>query len=264
VERSIWFRAVGEKRKSRKYKEKKSEAFKMETMQNFANMINNKLEPQMRNHLKNVYGCVASATFVAAAGSYAHCNGIWEGGLLSGMGSLILLMLLAFSRNPEGKDDGMRFLYMNGLALCTGLSTGPLIEMVWDLDPSIVVSALMYTCVIFTCFTLSALIAPDGKYLALGGPLLSILSTMLLASILNIFIRSPTFAYMQLLVGLLVMSAFILYDTQMIMEKVRMGGKDYVWHSLTLFMDLVSIFKHILVLLADKEQGSRKKRNNSR
>lgn len=82
---------------------------------------------------------------------------------------------------------------------------------------------------------------------------------------MNIFFRSPGFAYIQLLLGLAVMSAFILYDTQMIMEKVRMGDKDYVWHSLTLFMDLASIFKHILVLLADKEQGSRnKKKNNSR
>jgi FtsH-binding integral membrane protein len=145
------------------------------------------------------------------------------------------------------------------------MSTGPLIEAVWDLDPSIVISALMYTCVVFTCFTLSALIAPDGKYLALGGPLLSVLSTMLIASIVNIFFRSYAFIYMQLVIGLIVMSLFVLYDTQLIMEKFRMGDKDYVWHAVTLFMDLVSIFKHILVLLADKEQSNRsKKRNNSR
>jgi FtsH-binding integral membrane protein len=70
---------------------------------------------------------------------------------------------------------------------------------------------------------------------------------------------------MQLILGLVVMSAFILYDTQMIMEKFRMGDKDYVWHSLTLFMDLASIFKHILVLLYDKEtnsSGNRKKKNS--
>jgi len=68
---------------------------------------------------------------------------------------------------------------------------------------------------------------------------------------------------MQLIVGLLVMSAFILYDTHLIMEKFRMGDRDYIWHALTLFMDLASIFKHILILLADKEQG-RKKRDNRR
>lgn len=235
----------------------------METLQNFATMMNNKLEPPMRSHLKNVYGSIASASLVAAVGAYIHMAGMWEGGLLSGLGSIVLITMLAFSRNPEGKDDAKRFMYLNGLALCTGLSTGPLIDAVWDLDPSIVVSALMYTFVVFTCFTLSALIAPDGKYLALGGPLLSVLSTMLIASIMNIFFRSHTFIFMQLILGLVVMSLFVLYDTQMIMEKFRMGDKDYVWHSVTLFMDLASIFKHILVLLADKEQSNRSKKKNS-
>jgi FtsH-binding integral membrane protein len=236
----------------------------METLQNFQNMINSKLEPPVRSHLKNVYACIASSTMVAAVGAYSHYNGIWEGGLLSGLGSAILLMMLAFSRDVDGKEGFKRFLYLNGLALCTGLSTGPLIETVWDINPSLVISALLYAFVIFTCFTISALIAPDGKYLALGGPLLSILSTMILVSILNIFFRSPTFIYMQLLIGLVVMSAFILYDTQMIMEKFRLGDRDYVWHSVTLFLDLASIFKHILVILADKEacSNNRKKKSN--
>jgi hypothetical protein len=43
-----------------------------------------------------------------------------------------------------------------------------------------------------------------------------------------------------------------------------MGDRDYVWHSLTLFMDLVSVFKHILVLLADKEQNNRNRKRSNR
>jgi FtsH-binding integral membrane protein len=58
------------------------------------------------------------------------------------------------------------------------------------------------------------------------------------------------------------MSAFILYDTHLIMEKFRMGDRDYIWHALTLFMDLASIFKHILVLLAEKEQSGRQKKRS--
>lgn len=78
------------------------------------------------------------------------------------------------------------------------MSTGPMIEVVWDIDPSIVISALLYTGIVFTCFSLSALIAPEGKYLALGAPLMSILSTMLFTSLLNIFIRSASIAYVSL------------------------------------------------------------------
>lgn len=231
----------------------------------FQHLFNNRLEPQMKTHLQRVYGSVATATVVASAGAAAHVFGFFEGGLLSGVGSLIFMMMLAFSPDYEGKD-GKRFAYLNGLALCTGLSTGPLIELVADIDPSIVVSALLYTFVIFTCFSFCALFARDGKFLFLGGPLLSVMSTMLLTSILNsLLFRSAFLAYVHIVLGVLVMSAFILYDTHLVMEKARRGDRDYVWHSVMLFVDLVSLFKHILVLLADKEQSNRnrnKKSNN--
>jgi FtsH-binding integral membrane protein len=236
----------------------------MDVLNQFQNLMNNRLDTRMKGHLQKVYGCIASASIVAAAGSACHVNGIWEGGILSGLGSLILMMMLAFSRNPEGKDDVKRFAYLNGLAFCTGLSTGPLIDHVWNvIDPSLVISALLYTCVIFTCFSLSALFATEGKFLALGAPIMSIMSTLLISSLLNMFIRSHTIAYIHLLLGLGLMSAFILYDTHLIMEKVRMGDMDYIWHSLTLFIDLASLFKHILVLLADKEQSNRSRNKRS-
>lgn len=73
-------------------------------------------------------------------------------------------------------------------------------------------------------------------------------------------IQVQFFFQIHLLMGLFVMSAFILYDTHLIMEKFRMGDRDYVWHSLTLFLDLATIFKHILVLLAEKEGAAKRKR----
>jgi len=219
----------------------------------------------MKTHLQKVYGSVASATVVASVGASAHVFGYFEGGLLSGLGSLIFMLMLAFSPDHDGKD-AKRFAYLNALALCTGLSTGPLVELVAQIDPSIVISALLYTFVIFTCFSFCALFARDGKFLFLGGPLMSVMTTMLLTSILNqLLFRSAALAYVHILLGVAVMSAFILYDTHLVMEKARRGERDYVWHAVMLFVDLVSLFKHILVLLADKEQSNRnrnKKSNN--
>jgi len=226
-------------------------------------MFNDKLDPRMQAHLRNVYGSIASATLCAAFGTVVHVNGYWEGGILSGLGSLVLMLMLAFSRNGEGKDEGKRFAYLNGLAFCSGLSVGPLVELVWDINPAVVISALMYTCVIFGSFSLSALLAREGKYLFLGGPIMSVVSVMLVSSIINMMVRSSTIAYIHLLLGLAVMSAFILYDTHLMMEKVRMGDRDYIWHALSLFLDLISLFKHILVLLADKEQSNQRRNKKS-
>ena len=57
--------------------------------------------------------------------------------------------------------------------------------------------------------------------------------------------------------GLLLFCGFILYDTQLIIERRRRGDKDYVWHSLMLFVDFVDVFRHILVILMQKEVGFR-------
>ena len=48
------------------------------------------------------------------------------------------------------------------------------------------------------------------------------------------------------------MCGFVLYDTQLIIEKRRIGDKDFVWHSVDLFIDFVNIFRYLLIILAQK------------
>ena len=53
-----------------------------------------------------------------------------------------------------------------------------------------IMQALLGTSVVFACFSLSALYAPRGHYLYLGGTLFSALSTLFWLSLLNIFFGS--------------------------------------------------------------------------
>lgn len=48
------------------------------------------------------------------------------------------------------------------------------------------------------------------------------------------------------------MAGFILFDTQMIMEKRRAGSTDCIRHSMDLFFDLVSVFRRLLIILTQK------------
>jgi len=61
------------------------------------------------------------------------------------------------------------------------------------------------------------------------GTLMSILGWMMIASLLNIFFRSQLIFQANLYIGLAVFCVFVLYDTQLIIEKRRMGDEDYVW-----------------------------------
>merc|ERR1712020_496371 len=103
------------------------------------------------------------------------------------------------------------------------------------------------------CFTGAALFAPDGKYLYLGGTLLSL-------GFLNIFFRSQLLFQAHLYIGLAIFCGFIMFDTQVIIRKARNGDKDFIAHSLDLFIDFVQIFRKVLILLMQKDERDNKKR----
>ena len=57
------------------------------------------------------------------------------------------------------------------------------------------------------------------------------------------------------------MCGFVLYDTQKIVEKSRNGDRDFILHAMDLFIDFLSIFKRLLVILMDKESQNKRNRN---
>merc|ERR550519_842089 len=128
------------------------------------------------------------------------------------------------------------------------------------INPSVVPSAFMLTSIVFACFTGAALMAPDGKYLYLGGSLLSGVSSLIFLSFLNIFFRSQLLFQAHLYLGLAIFCGFIMFDTQYIIEKARHGNRDFIAHSLDLFIDFIQIFRKIVILLMQKEDRNQKKR----
>lgn len=222
-----------------------------------------KLDPRLRQHLSKVYGCLAATCTAATVGSLIHLSGIWEAGILSGLIALVLVLGLAFTPD-NGKNFIQRFGMLMALGTFTGHSLGLLLEMVIYINPAIVVTALVGTTTLFACLTAAAFFAKRGKYLYLGGILMSALGTMALINLGNLFFRSYFVQDLSLYLGLFIMAGFVLFDTQMIMEKHQMGSNDFIAHSLDLFYDVINIFRRLLILLAQKEENNdrRKRRNN--
>lgn len=231
------------------------------TLNNFVDSFNNKFEPRVRSHLKNVYSSLTMCVLSAAGGAYIHMfTNILSGGgiLLSLLG--LGLALGVFMTPDNGKNRSARLAMLLGFAFFSGLGLGPLLDMAIQLNPSIVPSALMLTTVIFACFSAAALFAPDGKYLYLGGSLLSGLSTLIFLGFLNIFFRSQLLFQLHIYIGLAIFCGFIMFDTQVIILKARRGDTDFISHTLDLFIDFIQIFRKIVVLLMQKEDRNQKKR----
>lgn len=105
---------------------------------------------------------------------------------------------------------------------------------------------------IFVSFSISALLSKRCQWLYLGGILMSAMNAMLFISLTNLFFKFQMVTQVQLYIGLIVMSGFVIYDTQVIIEKNRMGSKDYIIHSLDLYLDFLNIFRNLLIILTHK------------
>jgi len=220
---------------------------------NFSN-----LDKSTRLHLKNVYACVALEIVAAALG--AAINVYFKSQVLHFLGIVgmfVFMFLTATSANTT--SAAVRLGYVNGLAACLGLESSYLIDYVIRVDPSIIVLAFAASAVVFVSFSLAALFAEKRSMLFLGGTLSTALTGLTLLGFANLFFRIPGLAMISVYASLGIFCLFVMYDTQLIVEKKRQGDGDYIWHSVDLFLDFIIIFKDLLVILTDKEQKKRRK-----
>jgi FtsH-binding integral membrane protein len=208
----------------------------------------------VKQHLKNVYSVFSMALLAAALGAYVHLyTRVLQAGLLTLIGSIVLLILL--STTPHSPlNTKKRLGYFLSFAGLAGVSLGPLLDAVIQINPSIIPTAFLGTAIIFICFSVSALMTNQKTFIYLGGMLFSGLFLISTLSLLNIFFGSRLLYDVNLYGGFLIFCGFVLFDTQMIIEKRRMGDTDYIWHCMDLFVDFIAIFKRLLIILAEKDR----------
>lgn len=232
----------------------RSKAWNVHSLMNFDH-----LSTRVQLHLRKVYSTLCVALLVSAVGVYAHIL-THLGGLLTSLAFVGVTMWLVSTPSFE---EGKRWNLLMAAAFLEGASVGTLIEQVLDRDPSIAVTALLGTVAIFACFSGAAVFAKRREYLFLGGLLSSLVSTMLMLRFGSlIFGGYSTTFNVELYGGLLIFLGYVLFDTQLIIERADKGDTDYVKHSLDLFMDFASIFVRILIILLknDKSREERRKR----
>jgi len=212
------------------------------------------ITPQIKQHLTNVYTTLAATILSAAIGSLVYLKTHFGGGPTFLLGIGLIIWLAMTPKHEMNKRLGI----LLGFGFVEGLSLGPLMYSLIQLDPTIITSAFIGTVCIFGCFSAAAYFAERRSYLYLGGMLGSALTIMTVLGLLNMFFRSVAIFNGLLYVGLLAFCGFVVFDTQLIIEKAAEGNKDYVWDSLELFLDFVSIFVRLAIILSKDKKKERR------
>ena len=88
--------------------------------------------------------------------------------LLGVLGSVVTSIWLC-TLELNARTQMKCFALLSATALFTGIYVSPIINLAIQVDPQIVMTALLLTTAIFVCFTLSALLTKQRTYLYLGG-----------------------------------------------------------------------------------------------
>lgn len=201
---------------------------------------------QLMSFLKATYQLFAGSLLAATAGAYIGLDMVsaiasWYWGLV------ILEFILLFALFAVKHKPGINLAVLFGFTFVSGLTITPLLASVFAMPAgaSIVAQAFLMTSVAFGGISMFAM-TTKRDFSGMGKMLFIALIILVVGSIANIFIGAPLLQLGIAMVGAVLFSAFILYDTQQI---IKGGFSTPVEAAIALYLDFFNLFISLLQIL---------------
>jgi len=201
---------------------------------------------ELMSFLKATYQLFAGSLLAATAGAYIGLDMVstiqsWYWGLV------ILEFVLLFGLFAVKNKPGINLAVLFGFTFVSGLTITPLLASVFAMPAgaSIVAQAFLMTSVAFGGISMFAL-TTKRDFSGMGKMLFIALIILVVGSISNIFIQAPLLQLGIAMVGAVLFSAFILYDTQQI---IKGGFSTPVEAAIALYLDFFNLFISLLQIL---------------
>lgn len=201
---------------------------------------------ELMSFLRATYQLFAGSLLAATAGAYIGLDMVttiasWYWGLV------ILEFVLLFGLFAVKNKPGINLAVLFGFTFVSGLTITPLLASVFAMPAgaSIVAQAFLMTSVAFGGISMFAL-TTKRDFSGMGKMLFIALIILIVGSISNIFIQAPLLQLGIAMVGAVLFSAFILYDTQQI---IKGGFSTPIEAAIALYLDFFNLFISLLQIL---------------
>ena len=120
-------------------------------------------------------------------------------------------------------------------------------------DPSVVLTAAAWTCAVTIAVSIYAC-TTKVDFTFLGAFLFASICLMLCFAIVLIFVNIRALHVIYCVLGVLVYSIYLIYDTQLVMGKfgIEYVMEDYIIAALMIYIDIIQIFLYILQMFGKK------------
>jgi len=143
--------------------------------------------------------------------------------------------------------QGLNLAALLGFGGITGMAIAPLVGLVAADSPTLVTQAFLTTAAAFVSLTAYTFISRRDFSFLKGFVWTGLIAMIVLGLSNYFFFASPLLALSLSGIGVLLFSAFILYDTSSILRDYP--NEEYIAAALTLYLDVFLLFQHILSLL---------------
>ncbi|WP_419257269.1 Bax inhibitor-1/YccA family protein [Campylobacter fetus] len=200
------------------------------------------LQSARATFVKQTYQLLTASLVAATAGAYIGVDYIKTFSWMLLIVEFALLFGLMFSK----KNPSLALVMLFGFTFVSGLTLGPVLNTYIGVGMgNIITQAFLMTAVAFGGLTVFAF-NTKKDFSAMGKMLFITLIVIVVASLLNLFFQSALLATVVAAIGAILFSAYILYDTQMI---IRGGYDSPVLAAVALYLDILNLFISLLQLL---------------
>lgn len=215
-----------------------------------------------QSHLLKMYSTIVVGSVVTVLGVTSFINGLFRvsNSLVTFFVGIALMFYIVNSSNNNGSVSMTRMAAYLLICFLLGNGLGPLVLYGNYINPVIIPAALATTCIIFISLSFSALFTRKRVPFYITSLVLTTTAYLGLVSFFNIFTRSKMVDAFLSYASVLVYSFYVYYDTQKTLEAVSFGEKDFLLHSLQLYLDALNIFSKIAVILINKHQSEEEER----
>ncbi|XP_031633793.1 growth hormone-inducible transmembrane protein-like [Contarinia nasturtii] len=243
---------------------------------NSTNILNNSMAwPEyVRERIHDTYAYFGGSIAITAASAAAIfrtpalMNIFAQGSWISLIATIGLMMGSGMIARAIPYEEGFGIKQISWITHCSVM--GAALAPLSFIGGGILLRALWYTAGVVGGLSVCAVCAPNDRFLFMGGPLAIGLGVVFASSLGSIFL-SPSTALgaglysMSLYGGLLLFSAFLLYDTQRIIHKAETHPNsnyavqkfDPINAAISIYMDTLNIFIRLVSILAG-QGGSRR------
>jgi len=205
-----------------------------------------KSKAHLKSFLKATYQLFAGSLLAATVGAYVGLGALpevtsWYWGLV------ILEFILIFAVQAVKNKPGINLLVLFSFTFISGLTITPLLASVLKLPggANIVAQAFLMTSVAFGGISFFGL-TTKRDFSSMGKMLFIALIILIVGSISNIFIQAPILQLGIAMLGAVIFSAFILYDTQRI---IKGRFPTPIEAAISLYLDFLNLFISLLQIL---------------